>query len=256
MRSKCPNFPLSRHAPLNAYQLPDGPTQVAQVLLGKGDALQRVYVDPLTAKVLHSVPEDQRLTRQLFHLHGELLMGSVGSALVELAACWTIVMLLSGLYLWWPRGGRLAGVLYPRLSQRGRLFWRDLHAVVGVWVSLFAVLLILSGLPWATVWGGTLKELRQWVARHAIEQDWATGRASELAQRRAMNMPMADKHANMPMPQPKSAPPAPDYSPLERLAPIVQALQLPSPVLSSRLRCRRGTGPHAPTLRTACNESA
>lgn len=222
---------------LNAYQLPDSPTQATQVLVGKGKSLLRVYVDPVTAKVLHSVAEDQRFTRQLFHLHGELLMGSLGSALVELAACWTIIMLLSGLYLWWPRGGRLAGVLYPRLGQQGRLFWRDLHAVVGFWVSLFAVLLILSGLPWATVWGGALKELRQWSASRAVEQDWTTGRASELAQRRAMNMP-ADEHANMPgmrhdasLSMTMAAVTTPDYSPLERLAPVVEALQLPSPVL-------------------------
>ncbi|MGO3562008.1 PepSY-associated TM helix domain-containing protein [Pseudomonas helleri] len=222
---------------LNAYQRPDGPTEATQVLVGKGKSLLRVYVDPVTARVLHSVAEDERFTRQLFHLHGELLMGSLGSALVELAACWTVVMLFSGLYLWWPRGGRLAGVLYPRLGQQGRLFWRDLHAVVGFWVSLFAVLLILSGLPWASVWGGTLKELRQWVASHAVEQDWTTGRASELAQRRAMNTP-ADEHANMPgmhhdgsMAMTMAAPAAPDYRPLERLAPIVDALQLPAPVL-------------------------
>jgi uncharacterized iron-regulated membrane protein len=224
---------------LNAYQLPDDPTQATQVLVGKDKSLLRVYVDPVTAKVLHSVAEDERFTRQLFHLHGELLMGSLGSAMVELAACWTIVMLLSGLYLWWPRGGRLAGVLYPRLGQQGRLFWRDLHAVVGFWVSLFAVLLILSGLPWATVWGSALKELRQRVTSHAVEQDWTTGRASELAQRRAMNMP-ADEHANMPgmhhdgsLSKTMVAPATPDYEPLERLAPIVEALQLPSPVLIS-----------------------
>ena len=224
---------------LNAYQLPDAPTQATQVLVGKGKSLLRVYVDPVTATVLHSVAEDQRFTRWLFHLHGELLMGGLGSALVELAACWTIVMLLSGLYLWWPRSGRLAGVLYPRLRQQGRLFWRDLHAVVGFWVSLFAVLLILSGLPWATVWGGALKELRQWAASHAVEQDWTTGRASELAQRRAMNMP-ADEHANMPgmhhdssKPMTMGVPAAADYGPLERLAPMVDALNLPSPVLIS-----------------------
>jgi len=219
---------------LNAYQLPDGPTEAAQILIGKGNELQRVYVDPVTAEVLHSVADDQRFTRQLFHLHGELLMGNLGSALVELAACWTIVMLLSGLYLWWPRGGRLAGVLYPRLSERGRLFWRDLHAVVGFWVSLFAMLLILSGLPWATFWGGALKELRQWVACHTVEQDWTTGRASELAQRRAMNTPVADEHANMPgmhHDRVMSMPMGADYSQLERLAPMVQDMHLAAPVL-------------------------
>ncbi len=250
VRADAPRRPLSEQLQaalalvpggvLNAYQLPDGPTKATQILVGKGDALLRVYVDPVTAKVVHQVADDERFTRQLFHLHGELLMGGLGSALVELAAGWTLVMLLSGLYLWWPKDDRLAGVLYPRVGRRGRLFWRDLHAVVGFWISLFAILLILSGLPWATFWGGALKELRQWVASHAVEQDWTTGRASELVQRRAMNLPVSDEHANMPgmhhdmpMSTPMNAFATPDYSPLERLAPMVRALELPPPVLIS-----------------------
>ncbi len=36
-------------------------------------------------------------------IHGELMIGDVGSFLVELAACWTVVLTLTGLYLWWPR---------------------------------------------------------------------------------------------------------------------------------------------------------
>lgn len=222
-------------ARLNAYQLPDGPRDAAQVLVGSGEGLYRVYVDPTDARVLHRVAEDQRFSRQLFHLHGELLMGSTGSYLVELAACWTVLLLVTGLYLWWPRGTRLGGVLYPRLGQRGRLFWRDLHGVTGFWVSLFALLLILSGLPWATFWGGALKDVRQWVARQTVQQDWTTGRASEMAQRRAQNSAPADEHANMPgmmhHAMPGMPPPAPDYTALDRMLPTVQALDLPYPVL-------------------------
>ena len=221
-------------ARLNAYQLPDGPRDAAQVLVGNGEDLQRVYVDPTSARVLHQVVEDQRFTRQLFHLHGELLMGSTGSYLVELAACWTVLLLVTGLYLWWPRGTRLGGVLYPRLGQRGRLFWRDLHGVTGFWVSLFALLLILSGLPWATFWGGALKEVRQWAAKQTVQQDWTTGRAEEMAQRRAQNAAPADEHANMPgmhHAMPDMPPPTPDYTALDRMLPTVQALDLPYPVL-------------------------
>ena len=221
-------------ARLNAYQLPDGPRDAAQVLVGNGEDLRRVYVDPTSARVLHQVPEDQRFSRQLFHLHGELLMGSTGSYLVELAACWTVLLLVTGLYLWWPRGTRLGGVLYPRLGQRGRLFWRDLHGVTGFWVSLFALLLILSGLPWATFWGGALKEVRQWAAKQTVQQDWTTGRAEEMAQRRAQNAAPADEHANMPgmhHAMPDMPPPTPDYTALDRMLPTVQALDLPYPVL-------------------------
>ena len=85
--------------------------------------------------------------RQLFKLHGELLIGNRGS-IVELAASWTIIMIVTGLVLWWPRGAnRLGGVVYPRLSRGSRLFWRDIHSVTGLWICGLALFLLLSGLP-------------------------------------------------------------------------------------------------------------
>jgi uncharacterized iron-regulated membrane protein len=60
---------------------------------------------------------------------------------------------VSGLYLWWPRGQRSAGVLWPRLNARGRLLWRDLHAVTGFWGSALLLLMLLSGMTWTGFWG-------------------------------------------------------------------------------------------------------
>jgi uncharacterized iron-regulated membrane protein len=145
-------------------------------------ARTRVYVHPDTLEILKSVPEESRFNRIVFKLHGELLMGSVGSVLVELAASWAIVMVLSGLYLWWPRSARgLGGVLYPRIGQGAKRFWRDIHAVTGVWVSVFALFLLVTGLPWALVWGGAFKQVRAWTGTAAIAQDWATSSAGEHA---------------------------------------------------------------------------
>ena len=49
------------------------------------------------------------------------------------------------------RGG--AGVLWPRLSSGTRTAWRDMHAVTGFWVSGLALMLLVTGLPWAEAWG-------------------------------------------------------------------------------------------------------
>ena len=82
-------------AVLNADDLPAGPHSATRVLVGRGKDLYRVYVHPQTLAVLKIVPESERLTRLLFYLHGELLRGRTGSMLVELAASWTIVMILT-----------------------------------------------------------------------------------------------------------------------------------------------------------------
>jgi uncharacterized iron-regulated membrane protein len=114
-----------------------------------------VFVNPYTGQVLGSRDEDNNLQAWAVKVHGELLIGPVGDYIVELAACWGLVLVLSGLYLWWPRkGSRIWGVLLPRLNIKNkRLFWRDLHAVPGFWGALLIAFLIITGLPWASFWG-------------------------------------------------------------------------------------------------------
>lgn len=228
-------------AVLNAYVLPDSPESAVRVLVGHGSELIRVFVNPSTLQVLNVVRENDRFMRVIFYLHGELLLGRGGSILVELVASWTILMLLTGLYLWWPRNARLGGTLYPRLKYGRRVFWRDLHAVTGLWISMFALFLLMSGLPWTTTWGSTLRSLRHTYAAHVAPQDWTTGSASERAQITLANTPPSGSHAphdamsGMDMPgmdmgdTPSTA--LEDYSPLDRLVTVVAAQQLTPPVL-------------------------
>ncbi|HXP07932.1 MAG TPA: PepSY domain-containing protein, partial [Acidobacteriaceae bacterium] len=216
----------------NAYQLPASPTAASQVLLGRGSDIIRVYVDPSSSHVLHIVRDNDRFMRVIFYLHGELMLGSAGSMVVELAASWTILLLLTGLYLWWPRGRRLAGVLYPRLRQQGRVFWRDLHAVTAVWVSLLALFLLVSGLPWAKSWGGLLRDARQtWTHAHVV-QDWTIGSADARAQAAAENT-APDEHAmHHGMVGMAHGPAMPaDLTVLDRILPAVRAQHVAAPVL-------------------------
>jgi uncharacterized iron-regulated membrane protein len=192
-------------ATLDAYQLPATPTSAAQVLVDRGPQQFRVYIHPQTLAVLKVLDDDHRIERIAFKLHGELMIGKYGSWIVELAASWAVVMVLTGLFLWWPRNATgLGGVLYPRLHSGGRLFWKDIHAVTGIYVSFFALFLLFTGLPWAKAWGGYLKAVRHLTAGRITAQDWTTSSAeitAAHAQRSAaaasdMHMPgMSGEHA-------------------------------------------------------------
>ncbi|GLQ97705.1 PepSY-associated TM helix domain-containing protein [Dyella mobilis] len=221
---------------LNTYVLPTSPQAATRVLVGQGNEVIRVFVNPSTLQVLGVVRENDRFMKVIFYLHGELLLGSTGSMLVELAASWTILMLLTGLYLWWPRNTRLGGTLYPRLRHGRRTFWRDLHSVTGSWVSIFALMLLLSGLPWSKFWGGALHSLRQTYAAGTATQDWTTGSASERAQIKAENTQAQGNHAmheSMPGMDMGDAPAVAgiDYTPIDRLLPVVAAQHIAPPVL-------------------------
>ena len=94
-----------------------------------------VFVNPYTATVLGQRNDDNSLQGLAVKIHGNMLIGNLGDRILELAACWGIVLTLTGLYLWWPRKGIIAwGAFLPRLNSKNkRTFWRDFHAVPGFW---------------------------------------------------------------------------------------------------------------------------
>lgn len=220
-----------------AYELPQSDHSSVRILVSTDEYLYRVYVHPQTGKILNSIREDQRPMRQLFYLHGELAWGDKGSMIVELAASWAVIMILSGLYLWWPRQTeKIAGVFWPRLNGSNRIFWRDLHAVTGVWVSIFALFLLFSGLPWAKSWGMYLKTVRKITNTVKGPQDWTTGRSTEVAEQKAMKQRVESaSHQHHGMHGMEHVHPLPkiNLSAIDRMIETVQPLGLAHPVLIS-----------------------
>ncbi|GAD08758.1 uncharacterized iron-regulated membrane protein [Gluconobacter frateurii NBRC 103465] len=216
-----------------AYELPETTSSAARVIVDRQGTAIRVYVDPTSCVVLKQVPEEERFERIIFKLHGQLLLGNTGSIIMEMVASWTIVLIATGLYLWWPRRTQdLAGVFYPRITRNGRVRWRDLHAVTGLWVSSFLVLFLVSGLPWSFVWGHALARVETQFSRLTSVPDWEIGAVSE--RNRIAGRPVSPQHIDT-MPGMDMGPTAMSDSPLpDNLNRVVMAaLQLgfPAPVL-------------------------
>lgn len=163
-------------ARLHSYRLPagEGDAALVHLALPGGAAMRDVFVAP-QGQVVGSLDPDRRIMAVAHDLHGQLLLGPRGSWLVELAASWAIVMIVTGLYLWWPRGRGAAGVIWPRLRQGSKVAWRDAHAVTGFWVSGLALVLLVTGLPWADVWGSAFKAVRAELGWVKGQQDWTIG---------------------------------------------------------------------------------
>lgn len=139
---------------LATYIAPQAANRPAFYEIKQGDSYFAVAVDPYTASVLATNDESRTPRTIAEKIHGSLLLGDVGDRLIEVAASLSIVLIVTGLYLWWPRGGtRLSRALLPDLSLKGRALWKDLHKSVGVWISFFLLLFMLSGLAWTGVWG-------------------------------------------------------------------------------------------------------
>ena len=165
-------------ATVTSVVVPRNATTATQFGLDNG---QVAFVNPYTGEVLgttnpdggivglanrlHGFLNNDRVTVKLPALAGVLGEGPIlqdfvlGDVILEIFACWAIVLVATGLYLWWPRKSRARGgravksVLVPRVGKKGRARWRDLHAIPGMLAAAGTVFVLVSGLFWSSYWG-------------------------------------------------------------------------------------------------------
>lgn len=120
------------------------------------------FVDPYSGRVL-GITGQGGLMGTVKNIHSLMIAGPIGNALIEIVAGWAIVLVLTGLYLWWPRGASPAIGVRGRPSRR--LFWRDLHASTGLIAGAVVLFLAVTGMPWSGVAG---EALQAYVAGHGL----------------------------------------------------------------------------------------
>ena len=64
------------------------------------------YVNPYTAEVLGSLDDRGTVMWTVRYLHSFKFFGQTPRKLIEIAAGWSILLVATGIYLWWPRNGR------------------------------------------------------------------------------------------------------------------------------------------------------
>lgn len=124
-----------------------------------------VMVDPRSGKIAEAYDEKNSFFGIVLGLHRRLLLDLPGRITVELAASWGIILLITGVYLWWPRkSGRTqspgAGVWYPRLKGPLTVVLRDLHTVVGFYGLATAAIVLFTGLFFTQFFGNAYKSIQ------------------------------------------------------------------------------------------------
>ncbi|TPN85221.1 PepSY-associated TM helix domain-containing protein [Aquimarina algicola] len=146
----------------NAMIISDRKNQATEFVSGRFSGKSSVYIDPYTGKVSGEIVTRNTDMYKIRKLHGELLMGTFGTKIVELIASWMVVLILTGLYVWWPsRGWNLKGFFIPRIKEGKRTFYRDIHAITGFWISGMLILVLAGGFPWTDVFGSNFKTVQK-----------------------------------------------------------------------------------------------
>ncbi|UZD46053.1 PepSY-associated TM helix domain-containing protein [Peribacillus frigoritolerans] len=147
-------------AVVTKYHPGENASRSSEVSITSNKESLTIFMDPYTGKSIGELNDEDRIMDKIEEIHGELMAGTLGDRIVELAACWAVVLIVSGIYLWYPKKKQsLSGVLFPRLNKGKHIFRRDIHAVPAFWITAGMLFLIMTGLPWSGFWGNNFQLL-------------------------------------------------------------------------------------------------
>lgn len=113
-----------------------------------------VYINPYSGEVLKVKDMDSDFFRIIIMGHFYLwLPPTIGQPIVASATLIFLVMLVSGLVLWWPKSKAASK---QRFSIKWNAKWRrvnyDLHNVLGFYMTWIAIFIAITGLVWGFQW--------------------------------------------------------------------------------------------------------
>ncbi|MBU1375920.1 MAG: PepSY domain-containing protein [Alphaproteobacteria bacterium] len=138
-------------------EVPARAVQAVRVETDGPKGTRTVFIDPADGRVTGSIA-GVGIMDTVKQIHSLALAGKIPNMLIELVAGWAIVMVATGVVLWWPRGAP-GGVVTVRATPAKRVFWRDLHAVTGLFAAAVILFLAVTGMPWSAVWGAEVRKL-------------------------------------------------------------------------------------------------
>ncbi len=154
---------------LKQYVAPRSEELASIFRVDKDGVATMVVVDPYTATVLDSFPRRSGWYDLADNIHSDLLLGVVGDRMLEISASLGMILLITGLYMWWPRDNGWRGALWPTFGRGSRTMWKTLHGSIGLWLSIILLFFLVSGLSWTGVWGA--KMVQAWSSFPAEKWD-------------------------------------------------------------------------------------
>jgi uncharacterized iron-regulated membrane protein len=107
-------------------------------------------VNPYSGQLQGEQAYETRLFTVVLKLHRYLLAKETGKAVTGVSCVIFVLVLLSGVVLWWPRN---AAFLRERLRIRLKARWRrvnyDVHSVAGFYAAFPLLVIALTGLVWS-----------------------------------------------------------------------------------------------------------
>jgi uncharacterized iron-regulated membrane protein len=136
----------------------EGKTKASQAIYFKYSEEEKyyykVYINPYNGKVLSIKDAYSGFFHYILEGHFYLwLPHNIGQPVVAYATLVFLIMVLSGLYLWWKRKKNTSGQQFKiKWNARWRRKNYDLHNVLGFYITWIAILFAVTGLVWGFQW--------------------------------------------------------------------------------------------------------
>lgn len=112
---------------------------------GHNHHFYEVMVNPYTGVVLGHRDRDDALMTIILQLHYKLLAGDTGKLVMGITALLTLILTLTGIYLWWPKLTKLKQAFVIKRNASSHRFNFDLHKTTGIYTALVMFVVALSG---------------------------------------------------------------------------------------------------------------
>ena len=110
--------------------------------LGRPPQSRRIWIDPVSARVLDVADPRAGVFGAMHQVHGSLMIPDIGRKVVGWMGWSLLISALTGIWLWWPRATPfLAGFRWARST----LFTYNLHHFVGFWIAIPLAVLAATG---------------------------------------------------------------------------------------------------------------
>jgi uncharacterized iron-regulated membrane protein len=151
VQQKYPDAHIKKYMPPKTQLLP------AFVVIKDDSTTFHIALNPYNGEILDQLDRNNSFYAWANDIHGSLLIGDTGDRLIEASAGLMLLLILSGLYMWWPsNNSSKRAVFWPVKGKGKRNYYRELHSALGFYTAIVMLFFIISGLAWAGVWGSKI----------------------------------------------------------------------------------------------------
>jgi uncharacterized iron-regulated membrane protein len=112
---------------------------------GHNHHFQEVMVNQYTGQAIGDRDRFNSLMSTILILHFNLLSGETGQMIMGITAVLTLILTITGIYLWWPKLSKIKQAFVIKRNASFTRFNFDLHKTVGIYTAVVMFAVSLSG---------------------------------------------------------------------------------------------------------------